>query len=161
MKARAIPCPHQPPTIYIYINILIYIYISIYMHIYIYICIYKYIFMHISEYAYIYIYTYAYMHKHICIYTHIYIYMHIHICIHIYIYIYIYIYNRFIALVGRVFANSPGDLCSIPGHVIPKSFKMVLDTSLLNSQLYKVRIKGKVEQSREGVAPYPTLWCRS
>ena len=26
---------------------------------------------------------------------------------------------------------------------------MVLDTSLLNPQLYKVRIKGKVEQSRE------------
>ena len=30
---------------------------------------------------------------------------------------------------------------------------MVLDTSLLNTQHYKVRIKGKVEQSREGVAP--------
>ena len=27
--------------------------------------------------------------------------------------------------------------------------KMVLDTSLLNTQQYKVRIKGKVEQSRE------------
>ena len=26
---------------------------------------------------------------------------------------------------------------------------MVLDTSLLNTQQYKVRIKGKVEQSRE------------
>ena len=52
-------------------------------------------------------------------------------------------------LVGRVFANGPGDLGSIPGHVIPKTFKMVLDTSLLNTQQYKVRIKGKVEQSRE------------
>ena len=31
--------------------------------------------------------------------------------------------------------------------------KMVLDASLLNTQHYKVRIKGKVEQSREGVAP--------
>ena len=30
---------------------------------------------------------------------------------------------------------------------------MVLDASLLNTQHYKVRIKGKVEQSREGVAP--------
>ena len=29
---------------------------------------------------------------------------------------------------------------------------MVLDTSLLNTQHYKVRIKGKVEQSRKGVA---------
>ena len=38
---------------------------------------------------------------------------------------------------------------------------MVLDASLLNTQYYKVRIKGKVEQSREGVAPSPTLWCSS
>ena len=52
-------------------------------------------------------------------------------------------------LVGIVFASGPGDLGSIPGRVIPKTFKMVLDTSLLNTQQYKVRIKGKVEQSRE------------
>ena len=38
---------------------------------------------------------------------------------------------------------------------------MVLDASLLNTQHYKVRIKGKVEQSREGVAPSPTPWCSS
>ena len=38
---------------------------------------------------------------------------------------------------------------------------MVLDASLLNTQHYKVRIKGKVEQSREGVAPSPTHWCSS
>ena len=31
----------------------------------------------------------------------------------------------------------------------PKTQKMVLDTTLLNSQHYKVRIKGKVEESRE------------
>ena len=49
-------------------------------------------------------------------------------------------------LVGRVFANGPGDRGSIPGRVIPKTLKMVLDTSLLNTQHYKVRIKGKVEQ---------------
>ena len=55
----------------------------------------------------------------------------------------------FIGPVGRVFANGPGDLGSIPDLVIPKTFKMVLDTSLLNTQQYKVRIKGKVEQSRE------------
>ena len=41
----------------------------------------------------------------------------------------------------------------IPGRVIPKTEKMVLDDSLLKTQHYKVRIKGKVEQSREGVAP--------
>ena len=50
---------------------------------------------------------------------------------------------------GKSFANGPGDLDSIPGHVIPKTLKMVLDTSLLNTQQYKVRIKGKVEQSVE------------
>ena len=39
--------------------------------------------------------------------------------------------------------------------------KMVLDASLLNTQYYKVRIKGKVEQSREGIAPSPTPLCSS
>ena len=38
---------------------------------------------------------------------------------------------------------------SIPGRVISKTQKMVFDTSLLNTQQYKVRIKGNVEQSRE------------
>ena len=45
-----------------------------------------------------------------------------------------------------MFANDPGDLGSIQGGVIPKTLKMVLDTSLFNTQQYKVRIKGKVEQ---------------
>ena len=44
-----------------------------------------------------------------------------------------------------MFTNGPGDLGSIPGRVIPKIFKMVLDNSLLNTQQYKVYIKGKVE----------------
>ena len=66
-----------------------------------------------------------------------------------------------IGLAVRVFANGPGDLGSIPGRVIPKTQKMVLDASLLNTQHYKVRIKGKVEQSREGVAPSPTPWFSS
>ena len=43
-----------------------------------------------------------------------------------------------------MFANGPEDLGSIP-----KTLKMVLDTSLLNTQQYKVRIKGKVELSWE------------
>ena len=54
-----------------------------------------------------------------------------------------------IDLAVTVFANSPGDLGSIPGQVIPKTQKMVLYASLLNTQHYKVWIKGKVEQSRE------------
>ena len=48
-----------------------------------------------------------------------------------------------------MFPNGPGDLGSIPGHVILKTLKIVLDISLLNTQQYKVRIEGKVEQSRE------------
>ena len=39
---------------------------------------------------------------------------------------------------GRVFANGPGDQGSIPGRVIPKIQKMVLDAALLNTQHYKV-----------------------
>ena len=60
-----------------------------------------------------------------------------------------------IGLGVRVFANGPGDLGSIPGRVIPKTQKMVLDASLLNTQHYKVRIKGKVEQSRERSSALP------
>ena len=48
-------------------------------------------------------------------------------------------------LAVRVFANGLGDLGSILGRVIPKTQKMVLDASLLNTQHYKVRIKSKVE----------------
>ena len=64
-----------------------------------------------------------------------------------------------IGLVGRVFADGPGDLGSIPGRVIPKTLKMVLDTCLLNTRQYKVRIKGKVEQSRERsrILPYTSV----
>ena len=58
--------------------------------------------------------------------------------------------------VGRVFANGLGDLSSVPGHVIPKTLKMVLDASLFNTQQYKVRIKGKVEQSSSAL-PYTSV----
>ena len=68
-------------------------------------------------------------------------------------YKYNYIFKH--RLVGRVFASGPGDLGSIQGRVIPKTLKMVLDTSLLNTQQYKVCIKGKVEQSRERSSALP------
>ena len=45
--------------------------------------------------------------------------------------------------------NGPRDQGSIPGRVIPKTQKMVLDAALLNNQHYKVQVKGKVEQPRE------------
>ena len=56
---------------------------------------------------------------------------------------------------SRVFANGLGDQGSIPGQVIPKTQKMVLDASLLSIQHYKVRIKGKVEQPREWSSALP------
>ena len=55
----------------------------------------------------------------------------------------------------RMFANGPGDSSSIPSRIIPKTLKMVLDATLLNTQHYKVRIKGKVEQSRERSSALP------
>ena len=70
--------------------------------------------------------------------------------LYIYIYIYIYIFIPDIGLGVRVFANGPRDLGS-----------MVLDASLLNTQHYEVRIKGKVEQSRERISALPTHWCSS
>ena len=89
-----------------------------------------------------------------------------------YIYIYIYIKTHcyeiedylvnfngqviwLIGLVGRVFANGPGDRGSVPGRVISKTLKIVLDTSLPNTQHYKVRIMGKVEQSKERSSAFP------
>ena len=57
---------------------------------------------------------------------------------------------------SRVFGNGLGDRGLIPGQVIPKTQKMVLDTALLSTQHDNVRIKGKVEQSREwsSILPY-------
>ena len=47
----------------------------------------------------------------------------------------------------RVFANCLGDRGSVTGRVIPKTQKMEIDAALLSNQHYRVRIKGKVEQS--------------
>ena len=49
----------------------------------------------------------------------------------------------------------------IPGQVISKTQKMVLDASLLNTQHYKVRIKGKWNNLVKGVAPTFTTMCCS
>ena len=69
------------------------------------------------------------------------------------------IMGRAIGLISRVFANGSGDWSSIPGRVIPKIWKMVLDAALLSTQYYKVRIKGKVKQSREwsNALPYTLM----
>ena len=60
-----------------------------------------------------------------------------------------------IGILVRVFANGLGDLGSIPGRVIPKTKKKVLDATLLITQHHKVRIKGKAEQSRERSSALP------
>ena len=67
--------------------------------------------------------------------------------------------NRAIGPMSRVFANDPGDQGSIPGRVILETQKKVLDATLFNTQHYKVRIKGKVEQSRKwsSALPYTSL----
>ena len=75
--------------------------------------------------------------------------------------------DRAIGLMSRVFAyHVLKDRGSIPGRVIPKTKKKkkkkkkkVLDAALLNTQHYKVRIKGKVEQSREwnSALPYTSV----
>ena len=50
---------------------------------------------------------------------------------------------------------------SIPSRVIPKTQKMVLDASLLNTQHYKVWIKSKWNNPGKRVVPSPTPWCTS
>ena len=49
-----------------------------------------------------------------------------------------FVYDRFIGIMVRVFANGLGNRYSIPGCVIPKTHKMVLDAPLLKTQYYKV-----------------------
>ena len=55
--------------------------------------------------------------------------------------------------------NKHLDRGSISGRVIAKTQKMVFDAGLLSSQHYKVRIKGKVKQSRvwSSALPYTSV----
>ena len=61
-------------------------------------------------------------------------------------------------MIDRVFADGPTDRCSIPGRVIPKIKKFVLDASLFNTQHYKVRIKSNGTFQGKGAVPFPTPW---
>ena len=63
--------------------------------------------------------------------------------------------HRAIGLISWRFTNGPGDRSSIIGQAIPKTQKMILDATLLNTQRYNVRINGKVEQSREWSSTLP------
>ena len=64
-------------------------------------------------------------------------------------------YNYAIGLMSWVFANDPGDQGSISVRVMPNTQKMVFDAALLDTLHYKVRIKGKVETSREWSSALP------
>ena len=61
--------------------------------------------------------------------------------------------DRSIGIIVRLFANGSRNRGSIPGRVIPKTQKMVLDASLLNTQKNKVRIKGKWSNTVTGIVP--------
>ena len=55
---------------------------------------------------------------------------------------------------SRVFTTGLGDLGSIPGQLIPKIKKIVLDVSLLNTLHYKVVVKWT--NLGKGITPFPT-----
>ncbi len=65
---------------------------------------------------------------------------------------------------SRVFANGLGDWGSIPGRVIPKTKKMVLDAALLNTQHNKERFvevaieKGAFRLPSTTVANITYIW---
>ena len=105
--------------------------------------------------------------KQICLWMTIYIYIYVCVCVcvcvcvRVCVYVCVYMCVCVRGLVGRVFANGLGDLDSITGRVIPKTLNMVLDTSLLNTQQYKVRIKVKWSNPGKEVAPSPTPRCSS
>ena len=67
--------------------------------------------------------------------------------------------TQVIGLMSIVFSNGQRDQGSIPGRVILKIQKMVLDATLLNTH-YKVRIEGKVEQSKEWSSASPAPRCK-
>ena len=111
--------------------------------------------MQVCMLVYICVYICIYICVFMCVCVCVFIYTYIYVCMCVCVCIYIYIYIRLIGLVGRVFTSGSGDLGSIPGRVIPKTLKMLLDTSLLNTQQYKVCIQSKVEQSRERSSALP------
>ena len=60
---------------------------------------------------------------------------------------------------SRVFAYNRRDPGLISDWVISKTQKIVFDTTLLNTQYYKLKIKGKLEQPREysSALPYTSV----
>ena len=69
--------------------------------------------------------------------------------------------RRYTATYIYVHVNAPGNRGSIPGQVIPKTQKIVLDAFLLSTQHYKARINGKWNNPGKRVAPAPIPRCIS
>ena len=69
--------------------------------------------------------------------------------------------HTYIGIMVSVFTDGLGDWSSIPVRVISKTQKMVLDTTLLDIQLYKVQIKGKQGNPGKRVVRSPTYQCSS
>ena len=68
-------------------------------------------------------------------------------------------YYQLIDQVGRVFANGLGDLGSIPGSVIPKTLKMVLNIPCLTLSNIRYVWRVKWRNPGKGVAPSPPPRC--
>ena len=64
--------------------------------------------------------------------------------------------NWFIGLVGKVITNGPGDLGSILGRVIPKTFKWYLILPCLTFSNIRYVSRVKWSSPGERVAPSPT-----
>ena len=64
-------------------------------------------------------------------------------------------HNRAIGLMSRVFPSGPEDRGSIPGQVVPKTQKWYLMPPSLTFRIISLRIKGKVERSREWSSALP------
>ena len=93
-------------------------------------------------------------------------YLCVSVCIYVYICVCVCVCEQmsvdiYIGIMVREFMNGLEDQSSIPGGVIPKTQKMVLDASLLNIQHYNVWIKGKWSNPRKGVVPSSTPWFSS
>ena len=65
--------------------------------------------------------------------------------------------DQHIGVMGRVFAYGHGDKSSIAGRVISKTQKVLLFTTLFNTQHYEVRIEGEVELTREMRSTLPYI----
>ena len=131
-----------------------------YIHLYIYIYIYIYIYKQVnSPLLHIYIYIYIYTHLNIYMHTYIYVYKHTHSHTHTHIYIYIYSFTH--GMMVRMFAVSPGDLCSFPSRVIPKTQKWYVMPPCLTLSNIRYGSKVKWSNPRIGVAPFPICWCSS